>query len=123
MTKEKIFKWQESVSEIINLTIKMLEIIETTEENYEGLLILLEQRQLAMYRFEQLFTGKIYDKDHDINLVKELLDLDYQLKQKIKAKYQELRKAVTGIQQHKASLDLYKKKGSFAEGLFLDNKR
>ena len=120
MIEEKGIDRQGSLAELINLTVKMLEIIEAPEEKFEDLLNLLEQRQQAMNRFEQLSYGEICETGYDI---KELLNLDNRLKQKIKAKYQELRKAVAGIQRHKASLDLYRKKGSFAEGLFLDNKR
>ncbi|ACV61580.1 hypothetical protein Dtox_0665 [Desulfofarcimen acetoxidans DSM 771] len=123
MIEKKAIDRQEPLAEIEKLTVKMLEIIESPEENYEDLLNLLEQRQQAMSRFEQLPAGEINETGYDISLVKKISDLDSQLKEKVKAKHQKLRDAVAEIQRHKASLHLYRKKAPLAEGLFLDNKK
>ena len=109
--------------ELKKLTVLMLEIVESPEENYKALSFILEQRQQVIDRIMLLPHSEIQEMMQSYGLGEELLLLDSQLRQKTETKYQELRGAMDILQRHKASMGLYRKKGIFAGGVFLDNKR
>ena len=123
MIEERIIILRGWIRELENLTAMMLGIIEAPEENLEDLLHILEQRQQVIDRIKQLPPGEVQETIHRYDLGDELLRLDSQLKQKFKARYQDLREAIVALQQRKASMGLYRKKGAFAGGVFLDNKK
>ena len=123
MTDELRINQRGMIGELVNLTAMMLEIIESSEKNFEDLLCILEHRQQLIDQLKQLTSNEMKEMSQDYCLNEELLRLDRLVRQKIEIKYQELREAITLFQQRKASLGLYRKKAVFVEGLFLDNKR
>ena len=122
MTNEESASHQELIRELVNLTGMMLDFMGSSGEDLEGLFPLLEQRQHVIDRMKQLPYGEIKEAIQECGMSEELLRLDFLLKQNIETRYQELRRTIAALRQRKASIDLYRKKGAFADGLFLDNR-